>query len=163
MKALSLIKANLANSSHSTCTVKFRPQDTLLFIGNIPYSYTRWNLVKLCEPHGEIVRCLVVFSEETGLGKGYGFVEYARKEEAIQAKEKMATTLVGQRNLRVDFADHGMITCSDLQSRTLFVDRLPKRFCDDNLLRAHFSKFGVVNFCQVHTYAVVTISRDPSC
>ena len=157
-QAHSLIKANFAKSSHfSACVVKYRPHDSLLFIGNIPYSYTRQNLLRLCAPHGEIIRCLVVCSEETGLTKGYGFVEYARKEEATKAKQMLATTLVGQRNLRVDFADHGMMTCSGLQSCTLFVDRLPKGFYDDNLLRAHFSRFGIVNFCQVCMYMIVFI------
>ena len=95
----------------------------------------------------------MIYSENTGLTKGYGFVEYARNEEATQAKKMMATKLVGQRNLRVDFVDHSMISLSDLQSRTLFVDCLPRGFCDDNLLRSSFAEFGLVNFCQVHNLA----------
>ena len=49
----------------------------------------------------------------------------------------------------MDFADNGMQTCEDLQSRTLFVDRLPKGFVDDEIIRDKFSTCGIVNFCQV--------------
>ncbi len=91
----------------------------------------------------------MVCSTLTGLSKGYGFVEFARREEALVAKQEMANKVVGARNLRVDFADNGMQTCPDLQSRTLFVDRLPKGFRNDGKLRELFSKHGTVNFCQV--------------
>ena len=56
----------------------------------------------------------------------------------------------------MDFADNGMQTCEDLQSRTLFVDRLPKGFVDDEIIRDKFSTCGIVNFCQVGR---VSISR----
>lgn len=137
--------------NHSGIMVKYS-NNTLLFVGNIPYEYNRGDLIRLCKHHGEIIRCLVVYGFDTGISKGYGFVEYARIQEADKAKQMMATMLLGERHLRVDFADNAMITCADLQSRTLFVDHLPKGFCDDNNLRALFKKFGVVNFCQVNKY-----------
>ena len=95
-----------------------------------------------------MVRCLVVVSLATGLSKGYGFVEFATREEALMAKQQMATKVVGLRSLRVDFSDNGMQTCEDLQSQTIFVDRLPKGFKDDIALRELFSQYGRVNFCQ---------------
>ena len=76
-------------------------------------------------------------------------MEYQKREEATQAKLKLATKNIGQRSLRVDFADNGMQTCDDLHSRTLFVDRLPKGFMDDATLKKLFSSCGIVNFCQV--------------
>ena len=91
----------------------------------------------------------MVCSVATGLSKGYGFVEFSSRDEAAQAKLQLATKVVGQRSIRVDFADNGMQTCEDLHSRTLFVDRLPKGFLDDDILRDRFTSFGIVNFCQV--------------
>ncbi len=76
-------------------------------------------------------------------------MEYARKEEAVSAKEHLATKVVGFRSLRVDHADYGMQTCNDLHSETLFVDRLQKGFKDGERLRDLFAKYGTVNFCQV--------------
>ena len=71
-----------------------------------------------------------------------------RRDEALQAKQQLATKFLGLRNLRVDFADNGMQTC---ESKTFFVDRLPKGFKDGAVLRALFGKYGTVNFCQVRT------------
>ena len=72
-----------------------------------------------------------------------------RRDEALQAKQQLATKFLWLRSLRVDFADNGMQTCEDLQSKTFFVDRLPKGFKDGAVLRALFGKYGTVNFCQV--------------
>ncbi len=119
-------------------------------MGNLPYTHTSEHLREMFQPHGEILRCFVVCSTLTGLSKGYGFVEFTRKDEALLAKQDMANKSIGVRNLRVDFADNGMQTCPDLQSRTLFVDRLPKGFKEDSKLRELFSKYGTVNFCQVN-------------
>ncbi len=123
--------------------------DSLLFVGNLPLTYTRQDLSNLFSPYGELLRCLVVYSPETGRNKGYGFVEYMYKEEAVLAKQQMATKVVGLRSLRVDFADNGMQRMEDLQSETLFVDRLPKGFQDEEILKEKFENYGTVNFCQV--------------
>lgn len=91
----------------------------------------------------------MVHSTCTGRNKGYAFVEYASRSQALLAKQSVAAKTIGHRGLRVDFADNGMQTLEDLQSCTLFVDRLPKSVVDSKLLRAVFSKYGTVNFCQV--------------
>lgn len=91
----------------------------------------------------------MVYSPETGLNKGYGFVEYTKREEALLAKQHMSNKVVGLRSLRVDFADNSMQKCHDLHSETLFVDRLPKGFQDEEKLRKKFVNYGTVKFCQV--------------
>ena len=153
-EALPILNSTILN--HHQLSANFSHVDSLLFVGNLPLTFTRDNLLKLFAPHGEILRCLVVCSHETGRKKGYGFVEYARKEEAMLAKQQMATKVVGLRSLRVDFADQGMQTCADLQSETLFVDRLPKGFHDEESLKELFSKYGTVTFCQVSQYLLFT-------
>ena len=90
-----------------------------------------------------------MYSIVTGESKNYGFVEFLTREEAMAAKQKMATKVVGSRSLRVDFADNGMQTCEDLHSKTLFVDKLPKGLKDESKLKEMFEECGTVNFCQV--------------
>ena len=146
--SLSLINSTVLQS-HKLSTCYGHP-DSLLFVGNLPYTYTREDMINLFQSCGEILRCFIVHSPETGLSKGYGFVEFALREEAVLAKQQNATKVIGLRSLRVDFSDNGMQTCEDLHSQTLFVDRLPKGFTDeDRSLKEHFSQFGRVNFCQV--------------
>ncbi len=123
--------------------------DSLLFVGNLPYTYTREDLLKLFDNCGEIIRCFIVCSVETGLSKGYGFVEFSTRDEAMLAKQENATRVIGLRSLRVDFSDNGMQTVEDIHSQTLFVDRLPKGFVEDGTLTEYFSHYGTVNFCQV--------------
>ena len=127
----------------------FGHPDSLLFVGNIPLSYSNQRLKELFTACGEILRSFIVYSAVTGKSKGYGFVEFATRDEALLAKQKMATKVVGLRSLRVDFADNGMQTCEDLQSCTLFVDKLPKGMNDNDKLRNEFIRYGTVNFCQV--------------
>lgn len=140
---------NSAKFEGHKLTATYGHPDSLLFVGNLPYTFNSKELAELFQSYGEILRCFVVCSPESGLSKGYGFVEFAHREEAMVAKQQMATKVVGMRSLRVDFADNGMQTCEDLQSQTLFVDRLPKGFKDDDALRRLFRKYGTVNFCQV--------------
>lgn len=144
-----LLKLNSSRLEGCKLSASYGHPDSLLFVGNLSCTYTSDDLYRLFQPHGDILRCFVVCSLSTGLSKGYGFVEFASRDEAAQAKLQLATKVVGQRSIRVDFADNGMQTCEDLHSRTLFVDRLPKGFVDDNILRDKFSNFGIVNFCQV--------------
>ncbi len=129
--------------------------DALLFVGNLPSNYTDGQLRELFSSHGQVLRCFVVYSELTGENKGYGFVEYSTRDEAMFTKNKMATKVVGSRSIRVDFADNGMQTDEDLQSKTVFVDKLPKGFKSESRLIELFSKYGTVNFCQVHLHCSV--------
>lgn len=157
-------KENIAliNSTMFKChklSASYGHADSLLFVGNLPFTYTRDDLASLFGPHGDILRCLLVHSQKTGLSKGYGFVEFATREEAMLAKQQLATKVIGLRSLRVDFSDNGMQTYEDLHSQTLFVDRLPKGFKDDAALKDVFCQYGRVNFCQVATSPGTGVSR----
>lgn len=132
-----------------TLSCNYGHPDSLIFVGNFSKWYTRDKLHELFSPIGKIIRCLVVYSTQTGDSKCYGFVEFATREEAMLAKQCMAMKSLNGRSLRVDFADNGMQTCEDLQSCTLFVDRLPKTLKSVERLKQNFDKYGTVNFCQV--------------
>ena len=145
---------NRVKVSERKLQAQYGHPDSLLFVGNLPLSYTSSELCDLFSSFGEIHRCFIVYSPSSGSSKGYGFVELLSKVEAVAAKQNMATKQVGCRSLRVDFADNGMQTCEDLQSHTLFVDKLPKTLKEDSVLKELFSRYGVVNFCQVCEYLV---------
>ena len=68
--------------------------DSLLFVGNLSTSFSREELLQLFRPHGKVLRCFVVCSPSSGLGKGYGFVEFSTRDEAAQAKLALATKVV---------------------------------------------------------------------
>lgn len=146
-KALVILNSTILNCYQ--LSAGYGHPDSLLFVGNLPFTYSRDNLIELFALFGEVLRCLIVYSPETGLTKGYGFIEYHTRDEAMLAKQQMANKVVGLRSLRVDFADNGMQKCKDLQSETLFVDRLPKIFHEEEKLKEKFSNYGTVNFCQV--------------
>ena len=137
-------------SKKGNMSAQYSHSDALLFVGNLPSNYTDGQLRELFSLHGQVLRCFVVYSILTGETKGYGFVEYSTRDEAMSVKNKMATKVVGSRSIRVDFADNGMQTDEDLQSKTVFVDKLPKGFKSEQRLIELFSKYGIVNFCQVH-------------
>ena len=155
--ALSCIKSSLAVVERRVLATFLRHSISMLFVGNLPYTFEREDLRSLFEPFGNVARCFVVCSVRTGLSKGYGFVELATVEQAREAKVKMANKLLGNRGLRVDFADSGIQTSSDLHSQTLFVDRLPMEVMESRVscLKEMFGKFGTVSFCQVHNICIM--------
>jgi len=130
-------------------SIGYFSNSTLMFVGNIPYSFCRSDLYELFAPYGDILRCLVVYNEYTGESKGYGFVEFSTEGEALSAKFALAKKRLFQRKLRVDFSSMKMINYPDVHSRTLFVDCLPKTLSTDTALLQYFSTFGLVKFCQV--------------
>ena len=151
--SLAIKKLNTPINPPSTCSnisvTYCQSNDSLLFIGNFPFWYNRDRLYDLYSPYGTILRCFVVYSMSTDISKGYGFVEFSTKQEALLAKQMTATRVVSGRSLRVEFAEASMATCEDLHSKTLFVDKLPKGMSDETKLINLFSQFGTVEFCQV--------------
>lgn len=148
-KSASSAISRINNYKNSKMAAQYGHPDSMLFVGNLPLSYDKDQLKELFSPHGKILRCFVVYSVLSGESKGYGFVEYSTREEATATKTNMATKLVGSRTLRVDFADNGMQTVEDLQSKTIFIDKLPKGMKNESRLVDLISKYGTVNFCQV--------------
>ncbi|MEZ5360707.1 MAG: hypothetical protein R3F48_17975 [Candidatus Zixiibacteriota bacterium] len=69
-----------------------------LYVGNVNYSVTIEQLTKLFEQFGEICHLNLLD------GRGYGFVEFARQNEAAKAREELDGKEFEGRNLRIDFA-----------------------------------------------------------
>lgn len=46
-----------------------------LYVGNLPWSATQDDLMRMFEPMGEVISANVIMDRETGRSRGFGFVE----------------------------------------------------------------------------------------
>ncbi|CAH1760232.1 10351_t:CDS:2 [Entrophospora sp. SA101] len=81
--------------------------DKRLYIGNLDPSIDEYALVKLFEPFGKITNLDFLFHKngpKRGLPRGYCFLEYSKKEEALKAMTEMHSKLIKNRSIIVTFA-----------------------------------------------------------
>ena len=71
---------------------------------NLPRDLTEEELKVLFEPHGEILSCDLVLDKETGVSKGFGFVEMGLESEAKIAIETLHETRLKKKKIRVKLA-----------------------------------------------------------
>uniref|UniRef100_A0A674AQV1 Ribonucleoprotein, PTB-binding 1 n=1 Tax=Salmo trutta TaxID=8032 RepID=A0A674AQV1_SALTR len=106
-------------------SVQLQPTDALLCIANLPHAFSQQQFEELVRPFGNLERCFLVHSASTGHSKGYGFVEYMKKDSAARAKSELLGKQLGSRMLYVHWTEVGSLTYPLLHSRCLCVDRLP--------------------------------------
>src|SRR5438045_8667676 len=75
-----------------------------LYVGNLSYSVTDGDLVKLFEPHGSVTSAQVIMDRDTGRSKGFGFVEMGSDQEAQAAIAALGGKEVDGRQLTVNEA-----------------------------------------------------------
>ncbi len=79
-----------------------------LFVGNLPYSCTDDDLRNLFESCGaDPVDVRVIMDRATGLSRGFGFVEMATYDDAVQVRTSLSGASLGDRNLVIDLAKPG--------------------------------------------------------
>uniref|UniRef100_A0A672Z4K1 RRM domain-containing protein n=1 Tax=Sphaeramia orbicularis TaxID=375764 RepID=A0A672Z4K1_9TELE len=128
-----------ASLHHSTVrgrliNVTLQPTDSLLCVTNLPHTFTAQQFEELCL---------------TGQSKGYGFVEYMKKDSASRARSEAAGA-TGDRSLMVQWMDVNQLSQEEnLHSKCLCVDRLPLDLCDSEELTQLFSETYKPVFCQV--------------
>eukprot|EP01018_Ginkgo_biloba_P010290 Gb_17348 [translate_table: standard] len=99
------------------------------------------------EQHGTVERAFVLHNA-AGRSKGYGFVEYCLKSQAMAAKMAMGNINMDGRVLRVEWSDCRKIV--DMFSTVLFVDRIPKENLNvEASLRVLFGQYGKVRDCHL--------------
>ncbi|XP_051568767.1 ribonucleoprotein PTB-binding 2-like [Myxocyprinus asiaticus] len=131
-------------------TVQLQPTDSLLCVTNLPYTVTAAQFQELVRSYGNIERSFLVYSDLTGHSKGYGFVEYMKKDSASRARSELLGKPLGDRALMVQWADVNQLTSADhLHSKCLCVDRLPLDFEDSEELAHIFSEHYKPVFCQL--------------
>uniref|UniRef100_A0A8C1XJQ1 Ribonucleoprotein PTB-binding 1 n=1 Tax=Cyprinus carpio TaxID=7962 RepID=A0A8C1XJQ1_CYPCA len=130
-------------------SVQLQPTDALLCIANLPRAFTQQQFEELVRPFGNIERCFLVHSSTTGHSKGYGFVEYMKKDSAARAKSELLGKQLGSRMLYVHWTEVGSLTFPMLHSLCLCVDRLPQNILSAQDLRSVLIDTHTPIFCQL--------------
>ncbi|XP_057256330.1 ribonucleoprotein PTB-binding 1 [Pezoporus wallicus] len=130
-------------------SVQLQRPEALLCVANLPLRLSQQQFQELVRPFGSLERCFLVYSARSGHSKGYGFVEYMKKEAAARAKLELLGRRLGTRTLYVHWMDAKHLTPELLHSRCLCVDQLPRGYSDRDELRRRFSAAGAPAFCQL--------------
>ncbi|XP_028267858.1 ribonucleoprotein PTB-binding 1 isoform X2 [Parambassis ranga] len=130
-------------------SVQLQPTDSLLCIANLPRAFTQQQFEELVRPFGNLERCFLVYSSSTGHSKGYGFVEYMKKDSAARAKSELLGKQLGSRMLYVHWTEVGSLTYPLLHSKCLCVDRLPPSLLTAQDLRNALADTHTPVFCQL--------------
>ena len=77
-----------------------------IFVGNIPYDYDDQSLIETLSMVGPINNFRIVFDEQTGKSKGYGFCEYRDPETAASALRNLKSIDYNGRQLRINVAEN---------------------------------------------------------
>ncbi|NXL14566.1 RAVR2 protein, partial [Setophaga kirtlandii] len=129
-------------------SVQLQPTDALLCITNLPLSLGIEEFEELVRAYGNVERCFLVYSELTGRSKGYGFVEYMKKDSAAKARLELLGKQLEESTLFAQWMDVNQLTTNLIHSKCLCVDKLQKDCADSKeLLQAFSLKYKPV-FCQ---------------
>eukprot|EP00073_Rattus_norvegicus_P046828 XP_017448976.1 PREDICTED: ribonucleoprotein PTB-binding 2 isoform X2 [Rattus norvegicus] len=130
-------------------TVQLQPTDALLCITNLPVSFTLEEFEELVRAYGNIERCFLVYSEVTGHSKGYGFVEYMKKDFAAKARLELLGRQMGASALFAQWMDVNLLASELIHSKCLCIDKLPSDYSDSEELLQLFSSIHKPVFCQL--------------
>ncbi len=75
-----------------------------LYVGNLPFSASEQELEGLFEAHGEVSSVKIVTDRETGRSRGFGFVEFANREDGEAAMNALNGEPMNGRPLTVNEA-----------------------------------------------------------
>ncbi|KAI5243766.1 Ribonucleoprotein Ptb-Binding 2 [Manis pentadactyla] len=129
--------------------VQLQPTDALLCITNLPTSFTLEEFEELVRAYGNIERCFLVYSEVTGHSKGYGFVEYMKKDFAAKARLELLGKQLGASALFAQWMDVNLLAAELIHSKCLCIDKLPSDYRDSEELLHFFSSIHKPVFCQL--------------
>lgn len=74
-----------------------------LFVGNFPFRTTEHDLIQIFAPYGQLYKVQVQHDRDTGLPRGFGFIEMER-HGAVLAIEELHGAVFGGRKLEVKVA-----------------------------------------------------------
>ncbi|KAM4872971.1 ribonucleoprotein PTB-binding 2 [Thomomys bottae] len=129
--------------------VQLQPTDALLCITNLPISFTLEEFEELVRAYGNIERCFLVYSEVTGHSKGYGFVEYMKKDFAAKARLELLGKQLGESALFAQWMDVNLLASELIHSKCLCIDKLPSDYRDSEELLQLCSSIHKPIFCQL--------------
>ncbi|XP_078074540.1 ribonucleoprotein PTB-binding 2 isoform X3 [Mustelus asterias] len=142
-------KFHKSNFQGTEISVQLQPTDALLCVTQLPLSYTQQQFEELVRLYGNLERCFLVYSETTGHSKGYGFVEYMKKDSAARAKSELMGKQLGSCILYVQWTDVDHLSADFLHSKCLCIDKIPYDYKDAKELTELFSQKFKPIFCQL--------------
>lgn len=129
--------------------VQLQPTDALLCVTNLPPWLTMQEFEELVKSYGNVERCLLVYNQETGHSKGYGFVEYMKKDSASKARLELLGKSIDGYTLFAQWMDVNQLTLDLIHSKCLCVHKLPKEYIESDELTQLFSSVHNPVFCQL--------------
>lgn len=79
-------------------------QQNKLYVGNLPYETTDQSLNEMFSEQGEVTEAVVITDRMSGRSKGFGFVTFAKDEDADKASKALDGKDVNGRNIKVNLA-----------------------------------------------------------
>jgi len=101
---IGVVAPGLSGKIGSTLTSTKSTENKTLYVGNLPFRTTRYELRELFQPYGKIHSARIVIDRATRKPRGYGFVEMDSKGAAKAMNSLNGHTLAG-RNLKVSEAN----------------------------------------------------------
>ena len=75
-----------------------------LYVGNLKFDMTDQELEEAFAPYGEIISATIVMDRISSRSKGFGFVEFAKDEDADEARDALNGKELKGRTVRIDNA-----------------------------------------------------------
>ncbi|XP_033222974.1 sex-lethal homolog isoform X2 [Belonocnema kinseyi] len=113
---------------------------TNLIINYLPQSMTEKELYSMFVTIGPVESCRVMKDYKTGYSYGFGFVNYAKAEDAATAIATLNGLQVQNKKLKVSLARP---SGEEIKETNLYVTNLPRNITD-NQIEDIFNKFGAI-------------------
>mmetsp|Transcript_4828 Transcript_4828/g.7342 ORF Transcript_4828/g.7342 Transcript_4828/m.7342 type:complete len:358 (+) Transcript_4828:117-1190(+) len=126
-----------------------------LIVNYLPLYVDDSALTELFSPFGEILQVNIARNKTTGESLSYGFVKFARAEDANSAIAARNGYRVGNKQLKVSVARPKP---ADIQNRKLFVSKLPLSYTESQV-RELFAEYGDIIECRLLLESDRTTSR----
>jgi RNA recognition motif-containing protein len=76
-----------------------------LYVGNLKFDMTDQELEEAFAPYGEIISAKIVIDRISRRSKGFGFVEFAKDEDADEARDALNGKELKGRTVKIDNAN----------------------------------------------------------
>ena len=73
-----------------------------LYVGNLSYDVNNESLTDMFKEFGEVTEAVVIVDRDNNRSKGFGFVTFAKEEDATKAIKELDGKEMGGRNIKVN-------------------------------------------------------------
>ncbi|CAB9522689.1 29 kDa ribonucleoprotein A, chloroplastic [Seminavis robusta] len=165
--------APVAEESGEAEAPKEEAERHTVFVGNMPFDTNNDALLELFSQHGDVKLVSIPKNDDTGLSKGFGFVDMASQEECQAAIDNLNGSEFNGRTLRVNPSlpkdkAKKQARKTDDGTQKLYVGNLPFESSQEDISEL-FSKYGKVTDCYLpmnpetgapRGFAFVTVDKE---